>query len=156
LRGEGCHGSREMELLMDDLYVNIGTVRCCLFVKMSRQLLRVLRRSPVLFFGVEEALLSAKNGWYGIGILVWSQILNALNRPAHHSRNLVAHELLKQRPTRVAFDEAVAVLKATASEQSERELTRHSDPASYRKIVLGEWRDLVSRLRVEVPAEKGY
>jgi len=134
---------------MDNLYVNAGTVNSCLFIKMSRHLLHVLKENPLLYFAVEEALLSAKQGWYGIGILAWSQILNALKRPTPVSRHVVAHELLRQRPTKAAFDAALDQLKLAASDHTTRELAKVDDPAAYRRVLLAEWTEFITHLHGE-------
>lgn len=132
--------------IMDTLFINIGTVTSCLFVKMSLRFLKLLQRNPLLYFAVEEALECAKIGYYGIGIIAFSQILNSLNKTTPASRHVVAHELLRHRPDKYAYECALENLKMTASEQSERELGKSTDKVSYRRRVAEEWHALVYEL----------
>lgn len=134
---------------MDTLYINIGTVKCCLFVRMSRRFLKVLQHNPVLYFAVEEALQCAKSGYYGIGILALSQILNALNKTTPTSRHVVAHEILRHRPNSPAFECVLEALKKTAYEQSKRELAKSKDKAAYRRRLVEEWHVLICILHPE-------
>lgn len=91
---------------MNKLYINVGSEKCCLFVKMSSFLLRALERNPLLYFAVEEALECAKIGYYAIGILTFSQLLNLFNRKTPASRHVVAHQILRQRPTKPVFEKS--------------------------------------------------
>ena len=134
---------------MDKLYINIGTEKGCLFVRMSHRFLTVLQQKPLLYFAVEEALHSAKCGYYGIGILAFSQILNALSKKTPATRHKVAHELLQHRPTRLDFESALAAVKKAAFEQGERELAKSKDKDAYRRSVLEEWYAVIRALHHE-------
>ena len=87
-----------------DLYVNIGTQKCCLFVRMSYFLLRKLQIYPLLYYAVEEGLQCAKEGYYAAGIMALSQLLNVLNEGAPEARHRVAHELVERRPSKAEYE----------------------------------------------------
>lgn len=59
---------------------------------------------------------------------------------------LVAHEFLTARPTKEMFEQVVQAVKQAATEQSERELRKHSSPTTYQETVLSEWRSFMARL----------
>ncbi len=128
---------------MNDLYINIGSEKCCLFVKMSAFLLKALKRHPVLYYAVEEALECEKIGYFGIGILTFSQLLLVFNKKTPGSRNVVAHEALTQRPSKQMFEEAVEALRSAASEQSERECGKHGSIADYQQRIVTEWEKFI-------------
>lgn len=131
---------------MDELYINIGSEKCCLFVKMSGFLLRALERRPLLYFAVEEALECAKMEYYGIGILTFSQLLNVFNRKMPAGRHVVAHEILTTRPTKETFEEVVDAVKSAASEQSDRESAKCTTVAAYKRRIVSEWKALITDL----------
>jgi len=128
---------------MNDLYINVGSEKCCLFVKMSTFLVGALDRRPLLYYAVEEALECAGIGHYGIGILAFSQLLNLFNRDTPSSRHIVAHELLRQRPTEQMFEETVEAFKIAASEQSDHECGKHGSIADYHQSVLRDWNEFI-------------
>ncbi len=64
---------------MSDLYVNLGTGKCCFFVQASKLLLEKLERYPALHHAVEESLECAKLEYYGIGVIAFAQLLNLLS-----------------------------------------------------------------------------
>ena len=138
---------------MDSLYVNIGTERCCLFVKMSRRLLTALYQNPTLHFAIEESILSAQAGHFAIGILAISQIMNALGKPKHSMRNAVAHEFLRIRATQLDFDQAMSALKDAASEQCMRELARCEDKDAYSGSIARQWMEWVRAVKIQIEHE---
>ena len=87
---------------MEKLYINIGSEKCCFFVKISIFLINQLEKHPFLYYAVEEALECAKNGYYAAGIITFAQLLNLMKKKTPYSRHLVAHEILKERPTQNA------------------------------------------------------
>jgi hypothetical protein len=91
----------------DELYLNIGTVKCCLFVPTSTFMIKQLTQYPLLCFSVEEALECAKLGYYGIGVMTFAQILNLRNEETPDERHRVAHKFLEGRPSKATFDEIV-------------------------------------------------
>jgi len=95
---------------------------------------------------VEEALKCASMGYYGIGILAFSQILNVFNQKTPSARHMVAHEFLTARPTKEMFEQIMQTVKQAATEQSERELRKHSNPTTYQENVLSEWRSFMAQL----------
>ena len=131
---------------MPDNYINIGSVKACFFVRVSLFLVRELGKKPMLYFSVEEAIKCASMGYYGIGILAFSQLLNVFNRRTPSARHMVAHEFLVARPSKEVFDEVVEAVKEAAREQSEREQKRYPNASSYQETVLREWHSLVARL----------
>ena len=131
---------------MPDNCINIGSVNACFFVPVSSFLIRELERKPLLYFSVEEALKCASMGYYGIGILAFSQMLNVFNQKTPSARHIVAHEFLTARPTKEMFKQVIQAVKQAATEQSERELKKHSSPTTYQKTVLSEWRSFMAQL----------
>ena len=131
---------------MNDLYINIGSEKSCLFVKMSLFLIKVLEKRPLLYYATEEALECAKSDCFGIGIIVFSQLLNIFNKPAPESRNIVAHEILEQRPTKETFDSIVESFKEAASERSKQEIADFEDVEKYQQKIAEDWKLLVKSL----------
>jgi len=131
---------------MNENYINIGSVNACFFVKMSLFLLRRLEKKPLLYFAVEEALECANIGYYGIGILTFSQLLNLFNRKTPGARHIVAHEVLATRPTRETFDEIVEAFKEAARAHSDDEQRKQPDTSRYQRMVLNEWHSFMVRL----------
>jgi len=124
---------------MSRLYINIGTEKCCLFVKMSTFLLNRLERYPLLFYAVEESLECAKLNYYGIGIIAFSQLLNLFNEQTPPERHEVAHEFLTVRPSRCNFDRIVGQFKDAAEACSDRECARCDDVATFESKIAARW-----------------
>lgn len=131
---------------MNNLYINVGSEKCCLFVKMSSFLLGALERNPLLYFAVEEALECAKIGYYASGILTFSQLLNLFNRKTPASRHVVAHEILRQRPTKPVFEEVVEEFKNVASEQSDQECGKLGTTTDYQQNLVKKWKVFIEKL----------
>jgi len=123
----------------DGTYINIGTVKSCLFVRMSSFLLRRLQQYPLLYFAVEEALECAKTGYYGIGVMAFAQLLNIFNEKTPDSRHRVGHKLLEFRPTKEAFDSIVAEFKRAAAERQQLERAKYENPDMYDREISLEW-----------------
>lgn len=130
----------------DELYLNIGTDKSCLFVRMSRFVLKRLQQYPLLYFSVEEALECAKIGYYGIGIMAFAQLLNLLSESTPDERHLVSHKFLEWRPSKQSFDAIVDEFKTAAANVSARESARVQDIGVYNQIVLQEWKDFIKQL----------
>ena len=128
------------------LFINIGTVKACLFVRMSSFLLRRLEQYPVLYYAVEEALECAKIGYFGIGIIAFAQLLNQLSEETPDSRHLVAHKFLELRPSKEAFDDVVAKFKCAAAERSDLEIRKCASCSDYERKVSAEWQDFIKKL----------
>jgi hypothetical protein len=131
---------------MPDNYINIGSVKSCFFVPISLFLIKQLKRKPLLYFSVEEAIRSASMGCYGIGILAFSQILNVFNQKTPTDRHMVAHEFLTMRPTKEMFDKIVQEVKLATKKQSDREQKRYPDAASYQETVMTQWGSFITQL----------
>jgi hypothetical protein len=130
----------------DTLYINIGTEKSCMFVKMSRYLLRQLERYPLLYYSVEEALECAKIGYYGIGAIAFAQLLNLLNEKTPESRHLVAHRFLEVRPSKETFDEVVAEFKAAAANRSDHESRSFTPVGEYHRTIAAQWNEFIKNL----------
>jgi hypothetical protein len=135
---------------MDELLINIGTEKCCCFVRMSQLLIKKLRAHPLLYYAVEEALECARIGYYGIGMIAFSQLLNLFNEETPEDRHRVAHEFLKQRPAKPMFDSVVERFKIAAAHRSDKEIRKVDSGGltQYRERVLTEWGVLVKELQV--------
>jgi hypothetical protein len=132
-------------------YINIGTEKACLFVRMSRLLLNQLRHYPLLYYAVEEALECAKIGYYSAGILVFAQLLNCFNEETPNSRNMVAHELLKRQPNRDTFDSVVAEFKRVAALRYQQESHRSDNADEFDRRINREWWELMRSLSPSQP-----
>jgi hypothetical protein len=134
------------ERRMPELYINIGTVKSALFVRMSTFLIRRLEQYPLLYFAVEESLECAKNEYYGIGIIAFAQLLNVMNEETPDSRHLVAHEFLEHRPSKEAFDSAVEKFKKTAAQRSDQESIKYDSVEDYGRKIAQEWGTFITNL----------
>lgn len=110
---------------------------------MSKYLIEVLRKYPLLHYAVEESLLCAKMGYYGIGILAFSQLLNQLNKRTPDARHEVAHEFLKVRPTKGIYEGILEEFKKAASERSDSELEKSQNIQHYQQELVGSWDQLM-------------
>ena len=124
---------------MDNVYINIGSTKCCLFVKTSVTIIRILDQNPFLYFAVEEAMECAKNDYYAAGILSFSQILNQLNEKTPDERNLIAHEILRNKPTKDMYESILEQVKSATSAINTREMKRHRDIKQYSQKVSHAW-----------------
>lgn len=126
--------------------INIGTEKACLFIGMSRHLVNVLKKNPFLYFAVEESLLSAKQGWYSIGIIAYAQILNTLNQKTPQKRHEIAHRILRMQPSKSDYEAVLDKLKKAAQERCVAEFSKAKDKEKYREELLAEWKAWVSGL----------
>ena len=92
-------------------HLNIGTEKSCLFVYLSKHLIGVLKRNPLLYYAVEESLTCAERGYYSAGILTFSQMLNQFNGKTPSARHEIAHEFLQKRPTKKTYESILEQLK---------------------------------------------
>jgi hypothetical protein len=134
------------ERAMAELYINIGTVKSALFVRMSTFLIRRLEKYPLLYFAVEESLECARNGYYGIGIVAFAQLLNVMNEETPDSRHLVAHEFLERRPSKEAFDSVVEKFKESAAQRSDQESRKYDTVDDYGRKIAQEWETFITKL----------
>lgn len=131
---------------MDKLYINIGSKKCCFFVKISIFLINQLEKHPFLYYAVEEALECSSRGYYASGIITFAQLLNLMKKKTPNSRHLIAHQILKERPTKAAFEEITQEVKKTASEYNDREITEYQDNSKYQDLVLKKWNELLKKI----------
>jgi len=131
---------------MNELYINIGSEKACLFVKTSIFLIKTLERHPLLYYAIEEALECAKLGYYGIGILTFAQLLNLFNKNTPESRHMVAHEFLKQRPSEDMYNTIVESLKNVATDRSNQEIAKTKSIENYHKKLEEAWGILIKHL----------
>jgi hypothetical protein len=110
------------------------------------RLLEELDKKPLLYYSVEEALECAKIGYYGIGIIAFSQLLNLFREKTPEHRHLVAHEFLRQRPSKEMLEETVAAFKNAASKQSDRECRKRNDIPAYQQLLFKKWKELIKKL----------
>jgi hypothetical protein len=131
---------------MDNLYINIGTKKSCLFVTLSMLLIKQLDKNPFLYYAVEEALECAKNNYYASGILAFSQLLNLFNEKTPKDRHIIAHEILRHRPTKEMYEQIIEKVKNASIAINVREMKRHDDIKKYEQKILKAWNDLMSKL----------
>jgi hypothetical protein len=131
---------------MKDSYINIGSRKCCFFVKISIFLINQLEKHRFLYYAVEEALECAKNGYYAIGIITFAQLLNIMKKKTPRSRHLIAHEILKIRPTKDSFETIKQEFKKAASEYNNREMVKYENISQYQVHVFQKWNTLMEKL----------
>ncbi len=131
---------------MGEHYINIGSEKCCCFVRMSMFLITQLDKNPFLYYAVEEALECAKIGYYSTGILTFSQLLNLLHKKTPTERHLVAHDILQSRPTKESYEKIEEAFKDAATHQSKTEQSRRSSQQEYNRQLTQKWTELISKL----------
>lgn len=108
-----------------EVYINIGTPRACYFCKMSKRLIGKLKEYPLLFYSVEEAVVSAEQHYYAAGILLFSQLLKEIcGEDEPDVRNSVAHEFYKSPPTKEQYDKVCEDFRTAANKRYISEKTR--------------------------------
>lgn len=131
-------------------YVNIGTPKACLFVFMSIKLLKKLHEHPLLYYAIEEALISAKNKYYTIGIIIWYEllksILNANSKQDSDKRNSATHDIFKIRPTKKDYDDLLDKFKKETKKSYLKELTKEEDKEIYNEKIMNEWNKFMKEL----------
>jgi len=113
---------------------------------MSIFLIKQLETHPFLYYAVEEALECAKRGYYASGIITFAQLLNLMKKKTPDSRHLIAHQILKLRPTKASFEEIKQEVKKSASEYNDREIAKYQDNSQYQDLVLGKWKELLKKM----------
>jgi hypothetical protein len=131
---------------MNNVYINIGSTKCCFFIKISMRVINLLEKQPFLYYAVEEAMECAKNNYYASGVLAFSQILNALNEKTPGHRHVVAHEILKNRPTKEMYDEIKRKLEETADKINIKEIKKHDTIKEYEQKIQSRWKELMNKL----------
>lgn len=128
---------------MKKYYINIGTSKSCCFVCMSNRLLNQSRAFPLLYEAVEEALVSYRNGYYSIGIIIWYEllksILHANSKKDKSKRNIPAHDILKERPTKKSYEELLDKFKTEAKKCYFKELAKSQNREAFNKKLEDNW-----------------
>ena len=127
-------------------YINIGTEKCCFFAHLSKFLVKKLEKYPLLYFAIEEAVLSAKDGHYAVGILTFSQLLNFFNQKTPNERHDVVHKILEKRPTKEVYDTLNEECKKAAQAQYENELQKSKNSEQYQGELLALCKQLREKL----------
>jgi len=136
------------------LYISIGTPKASLFVFISNKLLNELRKHPLLYDAVEEALISGKSGYYSIGIIVWYEllkgILHANSKRDANERNIPAHDILKIRPTKKAYEDLLNKFKGEAKKCYLKEFAKEENKEAYVSGLQAEWKKFIGELSKNV------
>ena len=91
------------------------------------RIINLLEKNPFLYYAVEEAMECAKNNYYASGILAFSQILNSLNEKTPKDRHVIAHEMLRNKPTKEMYDDIKSKVEEVADKINMKEINKHSD-----------------------------
>lgn len=127
-------------------YINIGTEKCAVFVRMSKKLLNLLKTYPLLHYAIEEGVLSAEdNKYFAASIMAFSQLLNALGETTPRERHLVAHEFLKIRPEENSYREIGKKMKIQLENIADKELTKAVDKDIYFNEMQKMWKEIYNR-----------
>lgn len=132
------------------MYINIGTQKACLFVSMSIRLLKKLREYPFLYYAVEEALISAKNHYYAIGIIVWYEllknVLSANSKRDSEKRNITVHDILKVKPTKLNYNILLDKFKEVSKRCYLKEAGKTKNKKEYDRKIQYEWKEFIKGL----------
>ncbi|MBT9168982.1 MAG: hypothetical protein DDT19_02334 [Syntrophomonadaceae bacterium] len=135
-----------MESIENKYWINIGTEKCAVFVRMSKRLLHILEKYTLLYRAIEEGVISAeKHKYYAAGILAFSQMLNVLNEAASKDRHDVAHNFLKITPKESSYRGIGKKLKIKLEEIAEEELNSSVDKTKYFKELQDLWKKICIR-----------
>lgn len=110
------------------------------------RIINLLEKNPFLYYAVEEAMECAKNNYYASGILTFSQILNSLNEKTPKDRHVIAHEMLRNKPTKEMYDDIKSKVEKVADEINIREIKKHSDIKQYEKNISRSWNDFMAKI----------
>jgi hypothetical protein len=116
---------------------------------MSNRLLNELRKYPLLYYAVEESLISEKNGYYSIGIIVWYELLKILGENSKQDagiRGISAHDILKIRPTKQSYDDLLGKFKKAAEKCYLKELAKAKDKKIYDSAINKKWRKFITKM----------
>jgi len=135
-----------MESTENKDWINIGTEKCAVFVRMSKRLLRVLQKYPLLHRAIEEGVISAEeHKYYAASILAFSQILNVLNEATPKERHDVTHKFLEIVPEEYSYRKIGKKLKIKLEEIAEEELNSSVDKAKYFEELQDFWKKIYTR-----------
>lgn len=129
-------------------YINIGTEEACLFVYLSKKLIKILEQNPFLYYSVEEALQCASQGYYATGILAFSQIFNCFGVKTPEARHKVAHEFLLHKPSKETYDKLLITLKYVTEVAYINEVDKFDgDREKFHKKLYSLWEDYINSHR---------
>ncbi|MDD5760745.1 MAG: hypothetical protein PHF45_01675 [Candidatus Pacebacteria bacterium] len=132
-------------------WINIGTEKCCVFVRMSKRLLYILKTYPLLHRAIEEGVISAeRNKYYAAGILAFSQILNILNDPTPEDRHAVAHKFLEIIPQEASYRKIAKMVKIKLEEIGNKELKKSVDKIKYFEELQKLWREIYKKQKSNI------
>ena len=121
---------------------------------MSNRLLGELRRHPLLYFSVEEAGISAKQGYYSIGIIVGYSLLESIlhvnSKEDALERNIPAHDILKTRPTKESYDKLLNKFKEESKKCYLKELSKAENEDKYLSDLESKWKKFMTELQIIV------
>lgn len=100
----------------------------------------------MLYFAMEEAARCAQDGYYSAGIIIFAQLLNVLNEGTPDDRHKVAHSVLKERPTREAYDAIVSQVLKVAKKIQNSEISKYSDTKAFELEIVEKWNLFMTRL----------
>lgn len=135
-----------MKAIMNTHYINIGTEKCCFFVPLSTFLLKRLEQHPLLYYAMEEAVKCAQAGYYSAGIIIFAQLLNVFNEGTPDGRHKVAHSVLKERPTREAYDAIVAQVLKIAKKIQNSEISKYPDTKAFELEIGEKWNFFMTKM----------
>ncbi len=131
-------------------FINIGTKNSCLFLNLSKRLIEILKRNPLLYFAIEESQKCASIDCYSAGILACSQILNCYGKKTSPVRHKVAHEILINRPNKKDYEAIFKQLKSAAEESYFNELDgSKKNKEKFNRDLVFEWSDYARDLFIE-------
>lgn len=126
-----------------EVFVNVGSPKACLFVHMSNRLLDRMTEMPLLYYAIEESLISEKNGYYSIGIIVWHDLLKAVlhtgSKEDSEERNIPAHDVLKIRPTKESYERLLVKFKEEARKRYLIEVAKETSTEIYQIKLHHKW-----------------
>ena len=135
-----------MESIENKDWINIGTEKCAVFVRMSKRLLHILKKYPFLHHAIEEGVISAEeHKYYASGILAFSQMLTVLNESTPKDRHNIAHKFLEIIPKESSYREIGKKVKMKLEEIAEEELKNSRDKMRYFKELQDLWKNLYAK-----------
>ena len=121
-------------------FINIGTEKACLFLHLSKRLIKVLEKNKFLYYAIEEGLECASHGYYAAGILAYSQCLNCFGIETPEVRQKIAHEFLLHKPSRKNYEEILELLKYVAEVAYIKEADKYKgDRDDFHKELVSLW-----------------
>ena len=137
-----------------EVFVNVGSPKACLFIHMSNRLLDRMIEMPLLYDAIEESLISEKNGYYSIGIIVWHDLLKTVlhsgSKEDSEERNIPAHDVLTARPTKESYERLLVKFKEEARKRYLIEVVKETSPEVYQSKLHEKWKIYMKKQGYEV------